>query len=181
MDHAKDRGVEKQEEQPKRSRALVVVGLILLLIAVAALIFALVQTFGPEDPYDGTAQEGQAPYKTAEEIQAELDRTVREGMFNISIVSSIEFENGEAPGKAYIENVPANKYCMRVTITEDATGQQLYQSGVLRPNQYIEDITLDVDLGPGTHQATALFTALNPETLDEVGETAAQIALVVKE
>lgn len=164
----------------KHGRGVAVVGIIAAAIAVAALVFALARTFGGNGAYDSAAVDGQAPYKTAEEIQEELDRTVRDGMFNISIVSSIDFDDALAPGKAYIENVPANKYCMRVVITEDATSDVLYESGVLRPNQYIEDIYLDKELSPGTHQATATFKALDAETLDEMGETAAQIALVIK-
>lgn len=168
-------------ERTKRSRGLMVVGIVVLVVAVVALVAALIHTFGPEDVYEGSALEGQAPYKTQDEIQAELDRVVSEGMFNISIVSSIEFEDAQAPGKAYIENVPANRYDMQVTITDDESGAVLYESGVLKPNQYIEDIYLASALAPGTHAATALFTALDPDTLEEVGETAAQIALVVKE
>ncbi len=165
----------------RRKRVALIVGIVAVLVAAAALVAALLHTFGADDVYDSAAVDGQAPYKTPEEVQEELDRVVRDGMFNISIVSSIEFASADAPGKAYIENVPANKYCMQVTITDDASGEVLYESGVLRPNQCIEDITLAKPLAPGTHQATATFTALDAETLDEVGETAAQIALVVNQ
>lgn len=168
-------------ESPKRARrVLLIVGIIALLVAAAALAFVLLG--GSQNvPYDASAIEGQAPYKSQEEIQEELDRVVDAGMFNIAIVSSIEFDSASAPGKAYIENVPANRYCMQVEITEDATGDVLYESGILKPNSYIEDITLERELAPGTHEATATFTALDPDTLEAVGETAAQIALVVKQ
>lgn len=168
-------------EKPKRARrVLLIVGIIALLAAAAALAFALFGG-GQNSAYDASAIEGQAPYKSQEEIQEELDRVVDAGMFNIAIVSSIEFDSASAPGKAYIENVPANRYCMQVEITEDATGDVLYESGILKPNSYIEDITLERELAPGTHEATATFTALDPDTLEAVGETAAQIALVVKQ
>lgn len=167
--------------QPRRTgRVLLVLGIIAVIAAALVLAFVLMHP-GAEDAYDRDAVEGQAPYKSAEEMQEELDRVVDAGMFNIAIVSSIEFERADAPGKAYIENVPANKYCMQVTIAEDATGDVLYKSGILKPNSYIEDITLERTLEPGTHEATATFTAIDPDTLEAVGETAAQIALVVKQ
>lgn len=129
--------------------------------------------------FDSNAQTGQAPYKSAEEMQAELDRTVEEGMFNISIASVIEFADGTSSGTAYIENVPGNRYNMQVTILDDATGNVLYESGVLAPNQFIEDITLAQDLEPGTYDATATFRAMDPTTYEEVGQVAAKIAINV--
>ena len=129
--------------------------------------------------FDPAARTGQAPYKTEEEMQAELDRVIEEGMFNISIASIIEFENGSAPGTAYIENVPGNRYNMQVTITDDDTGDVLYESGVLQPNQYIEDIVLTKDLDAGTYDATATFTALDPTTYEQVGQAGAKISLNV--
>ena len=112
-------------------------------------------------------------------MRAELDRKVEEGMFNISIASVIEFEDGTSNGTAYIENVPGNRYNMQVTITEDETGDVLYESGVLQPNQYIENITLTRDLDPGSYEATAMFTALDPDTFQETGQAAAKVNLEV--
>lgn len=100
-------------------------------------------------------------------------------MLNISIASTIEFADGTSEGTAYIENVPGNRYNMQVTIVDDETGETLYQSGVLSPNQYIENITLTKDLEPNTYACTANFTALDPTTFDEVGEAAAKVSIVV--
>ena len=129
--------------------------------------------------FDTNAQDGQAPYKTAEEMQAELDRVVEEGMFNISIAGAIQFDDGTSDGIAYIENVPGNRYLMQVRITEDATDEVLYESGVLKPNQFIEKIALTRDLDAGTYPATATFTALDPTSYDEVGQAAAKVTINV--
>ncbi|WP_165253145.1 flagellar protein FliS [Adlercreutzia sp. ZJ304] len=129
--------------------------------------------------FDPNAQTGQAPYKTEEEKQAELDRIVEEGMFNISIASAIQFEDGTSSGTAYIENVPNNNYDMKVTITDDVTGDVLYESGVLQPNQFIENITLTKDLDPGSYSATATFTALDKGTHEERGKAAAKVTINV--
>lgn len=129
--------------------------------------------------FDANAQTGQAPYKTDAEMQAELDRVIEEGMFNISIASVIEFENADADGTAYIENVPNNNYNMKVAITEDDTGDVLYESGVLAPNQYIEKIALAKQLEAGSYPCTATFTALDPSTYEETGQAAARITINV--
>ncbi len=156
---------------------LIVVGIVLAALAIWLLVWLF--ACNGSSLFDPTAQTGQAPYKTEEEMQAELDRTVEEGMFNISISSVIQFSDGTAQGTAYIENVPGNRYNMQVTVTDDDSGDVLYESGVLAPNQFIENIALAKDLDAGTYPATATFRALDPTTYDEVGQAAAKVTISV--
>ena len=164
---------------PKRTKRTVAVVLLIVVLAIAVWLAIWLFACNGSSLFDPNARTGQAPYKTDAEIQAELDRVVEEGMLNISIASTIEFANGTAEGTAYIENVPGNRYNMQVNIVDDETGETLYQSGVLSPNQYIENITLTKDLEPNTYACTANFTALDPTTFDEVGEAAAKVSIVV--
>lgn len=168
-------------EEPKKRRTPLYVIIALLAVLAVAAIGATGWWFGAggNDFFDAAAQGGQAPYKSQEEIIAELNRIVEEGMLNISIASLIEFDSGTSPGTAYIENVPSNKYVMRVTITLDNNGEVVYQSGGIRPDSFIETITLNQDLPAGTYPATATFAAYDPETLEEAGQAAAKITLVV--
>lgn len=166
---------------PARRRRLLFVG-VAVLVAVVAVAIALGVYFAQGTKgfkFDSNAQAGQAPYKTEEEIQAELDRIVEEGMFNISISTLIEFETGTSEGIAYIENVPGNRHHMQVTITLDETGEEVYKSDGIAPGNYVESITLSRDLDPGTYDATATFVAIDQETLEEVGRAAAKVQLVV--
>lgn len=150
-----------------------------LLVILLALLGIRSCSQGDGFSYDSNAIQGQAPYKTAEELQAELNRIVDEGMFNISIASVIRFADAQSAGTAYIENVPGNRYDMQVTITLDSDGSEVYRSGVLAPDSYIGDITLSQSLAVGEYDATATFTALNSETHEEEGKAAAKISLVV--
>lgn len=161
-----------------KKRTLLIV-LACVVVAVAAWVLIWLFACGGSSMFDPNAQTGQAPYKTDEEMQAELNRTVEEGMFNISIASVIDFEDGNDKGTAYIENVPANRYNMQVVITSDDTGEVLYESGVLQPNQYIENITLTRDLDAGSYDATATFSALDPTTYDQIGQAAAKVSINV--
>lgn len=122
---------------------------------------------------------GQVDGKSQAEIQAELDRIIEEGMFQISIASEVTMENGASEAPLQIENVPGNRYLMQVSITQDGTGELLYESGILDPNYHIQTAPLLVDLDPGVYQATAVFRALDPETEDEVGQAVAQITIRV--
>lgn len=160
-----------------RKRNRIIAGIIIVIVAIAVCIgisFALGGGF-----YDNASKEGQAPYKTDDEIQAEIDRSVEDGMLNISIASIIEFADGTSSGTAYIENVPSNKYVMKVTITLDDNDEVVYESGGIKPDSYIETIELKKDLDAGTYPATATFTAYEPDSLEEVGQAAAKITLVV--
>lgn len=160
----------------KRIAVIAALAAALVLVGVGVWWFASSQ----DDFYDGNSILGQAPYKTPEEVQAELDRIVEEGMLNISIASVIEFADGTAPGTAYIENVPGNRYLMQVALTLDDTGETVYESKAIKPDSYVESITLSSDLDAGTYPATATFTALDTESHEEVGKAAAKVTLIVK-
>ena len=132
-------GEQARSDAAGKKRTIIVV---VCCVVAALAVWLLVWLFAcnGNSLFDSNAQTGQAPYKSAEEMQAELDRQVEEGMFNISIASAIQFADGTSSGTAYIENVPGNRYNMQVVITDDATKEVLYESGVLAPNQFIEEI-----------------------------------------
>ena len=129
--------------------------------------------------FDTSAIEGRIQTMTEEEIQAELNRVVEEGMFNISIAASIIFDPETGEGQARIENVAANRYHMQVDITLDDTGETVYSSALIRPGYSIEYITLNTDLAPGVYNATATFSAITQEELQLFGQAAAQLQLYI--
>ena len=169
-----------QEPAKKKRRKAFWIGLIVALLCIALavlLVLNMLGIFGGKSKRQGTS--GQLEGKTAEEIQAELDRVVDEGMFNISIAATVMMERGDAPAELRIENVPGNRYLMRVAITLDDTGEQVYATELIEPNFHIQQDVLDVELKAGTYPATALFTAYDPATEEQVGQAAAKVAIAV--
>ena len=71
---------------------------------------------GARDP---NATVGQYEGKSEAEIQAELDKVVQEGMFNISINPDIRMTSGRAEAELRVENIPANHHLMSVTLSRD--------------------------------------------------------------
>lgn len=130
--------------------------------------------------FDESAQTGNLPGKTDEEIEAALNSVVDEGMFNISIAPEITFKDGTSKGAVRIENIEANRYHMQVAISLDDTSETVYESGAIKSGQYIESIELSEDLPAGSYHATAVFTALDQKTLEKIGTAAAKITLIIE-
>lgn len=152
-------------------------------VAVVAIVVACVLGFmafsNVGQGRDPNAALGQLEGKTPEEIQKELDRIVEEGMFNISIASSVEFADGTSEGELRIENVPNNPYLMKVEITCDDTGEAVYTSGMIEPNHHIQKARLDVDLDAGDYPCTAVFYAYGKDEEQLVGQAAAKMTVSV--
>lgn len=136
--------------------------------------------YNDEDFFDPMAVTGILPDMSEEEIQAELNRVVEEGMLNISIASDISFEDGQSKGLANISNIAANNYIFKVAVTLDDTDETVYQSGGIKPGQYIQYIELEEDLEKGEYPATAVFTAYTQDTHQIVGSAGAQLTLYVE-
>ncbi len=166
------------DAKPRQVRLAIVV-VVVAIIAFVIIALLAFRSCGRIALYDSKAEEGQLRGKTNAEIQAELDRQVDEGMFNISIASTIELYDGTSEGEFRIENVPGNHYYMSVTILNDANNDVLLQTGMIKPNQHIWEHALERDLDPGTYDCTAVFSAYDMETTEEVGEAAAKITIVV--
>ena len=165
--------------------ALIVTLCVLLAILIALLvIFVVIPTVRGDgttslDFFDPRAQSGNLPGRTQEEIQAELDKIVEEGMFNISIASIVAVNAGDDEALVRIENIAANHHNMTVTITLDGETEPIYESAGLAPGQYIEYAELTRKLEAGEYKATALFTAYDTDDLSQVGQAAAKITIVV--
>lgn len=171
-----------EQKPPKKKRgAGFYITIIIAIVALAAAGFFAFQYFDGQktSTRDPNGIIGQIDGKSEEEIRAELDRMVEEGMFNISIASQVLFDDGQSEGELKIENVPGNRYLMQVDITRDDTGELIYKSGILEPNYHIQTAKLDVDLPAGDYECTATFNALDPETEEQIGQAAARMNIRV--
>lgn len=163
----------------KRPASFYVAAALAVLVLLALLGFLWFATHDAGPARDPNAALGQLEGKTQEEIQAELDRTVAEGMLTISIASFVEFPDGQSEGELKIENAPGNHYLMKVTITRDDTGETVYESGIIEPNRHIQKAKLAVDLDAGEYPCTAVFDAYDSETEEPVGQAAAKLTIAV--
>lgn len=160
-----------------------VFALAVALAAVAAAVgigVVVTQPANLDDWFDPNASQGQFEGKSKEEIQAALNEEVAKGMMNISIAAVITFPDGSSEGEARIENIAANPMDQKVVITLKDTGETVYESKALAPDQHIQNIKLSRDLDPGEYAAVATFTGYDRETHKQTGQAAAEIVLRVE-
>lgn len=127
---------------------------------------------------EADALQGAIRQMTDEEIQQALNNIVEEGMFRISIASDIIAIEGDK-AELRIENNLQNRYVMQVSIYLDDTGEEIYSTDLIDPGYYIQEAELDKHLEPGEYAATAVFTALYPDTEEIVGTVGANVTLHV--
>ena len=112
--------------------------------------------------------------------QAALDALVAEGMLTFSINATPSMENGSGMANLLIENPPENGNRFTVTILREDTGETLFQSGYLDPEQYIGEAPLDVELTAGVYACVANFDAYRISDNAYIGRGAARITLYVR-
>ncbi len=138
----------------------------------------------PEVQYPQLEPEGNVKRGTLNDPagrQAELDAIVEEGMLTFSINATPVMKHGQAAANFLIENPPNNGNRFTVTISREDTGETIYQSGYLDPEQYIEEANLDAELPPGEYSCLAYFDAYRISDNAYIGRAAARITLYVQE
>lgn len=170
----------------KQNRLLVAaIALLLVFILLLGGLLCWFLFFRPEVKKETTggqreaeALQGSIERMSEEEIQKALDEIVEEGMFRISIASDIIVVKGDK-AQLRIENNPQNRYVMQVRLILDETGEEIYSTDLIDPGYYIQAAKLHKEPEPGKYPATAIFTALYPDTEKIVGQVGANVTLHV--
>ncbi len=176
------KGGSSKGEKPKGKRGpafwIAIVVAVVALVSAGFFAYNFFQDSGPKRNANGEL--GQLEGKTQEEIIAALNQQVEEGMLNIEINSTINMESGSGEADLGIGNAPNNLYMFNCVITDNDTGEVLYESGLLEPNYHIQRGHLTKALDAGSYPCTATFTAYDLETEEEIGKAAALVTILVK-
>lgn len=166
-------------------RLILLLFLILLLAAGAGFLVWKKVMPKPKSQYelDANALAGFLPGRSEEEIQTELNRIIAKGFFNVSINPTPVVQT-DGSMDLNIENVPANHYLMQVNVyLIDKSGKEslLYQSGIIKPGFHIESVSLSGKLpAPGKYNGRADFSALQPDTQENIGQTSATMLITLE-
>lgn len=176
----------KSPSEGNRWRDITIILLaVLLLISLTLLIvnkYIFVSGNAVEPQYiipeaNGQVFDGMLPTDNPDEILVLLQEKVDENQFAFRINANPIFNAACTKGNLRVENPARNIYCMQIELILDETGEILYDSPLLKPNQYIEHVGLSRQLDIGNHAATVRFVAIRPDTDAYMGEVAAAVTL----
>jgi len=133
--------------------------------------------------YEANVVSGDIPGKTREQRQKELDSVVEEGMLAMSMnVTPFGKTTGADRSINWMIENPSNQgKLIRVEITRDDTGEKIFETGAIRPGNYLESGPLLTPLPAGEYDCTAVFLAYQEETETLMGQAAVKIKLVLQE
>ena len=130
--------------------------------------------------WDADAEEGELTQRSEEEIQAELNKKVAQGMINISMNTAPVFSSGTEKGNLNIVNSERNNYPQVVYIVRKDTGEEIYRSGGIPVGSKVERAALAVDLPAGTYDCVAYFNSVDAGTGAILGTAGAEITVTVQ-
>lgn len=102
---------------------------------------------------------------------------------SLSNVSVADEMLADASGRcrARIENKPENGNSARVQIVRSATGEVLYESGLIDPGYYVEYINLNIELREGWYPCRVVWEFYDPATLRPAGKASQSAVLIVRD
>lgn len=100
--------------------------------------------------------------------------------FTLQINPEAIFENGQSTGSIEIVNPGTNVYPIAVDISLLSSGEVIYSSGAIYPNQFVENVALATPLVKGEYPAKATINIYDPESKEKQGITEAELTIIVK-
>lgn len=165
-----------------KKRALIIVGILLLLALTVAICYYIFtkNTAEADLLYEDNATMGIMPGIDIDQRRAELQEILDRSMIAFSVNTSPVFQDGTSEGNLLIENPGNNAKLLRVRILINETEEEVYATNFLRPGTYIESDKLDKVLEKGSYDATIYFSAYDEDTGEYIGQTGAQIVINVQ-
>ena len=130
-------------------------------------------------PKTGEAKEGHLPNMTEDAIKEQMQRAADENNFAFKINARPVFSAKSGEATLRIENPHHNIYPFVVKIFLNETGEEIYNSGGILPNHYINTAKLSKVPPKGEHGATAYIYAYDPYTNEYSGKSAVKLTLSV--
>lgn len=144
---------EQNNKKKKRNKIIAFLITLLLLLLLLTRCCSSCSNLSPSDISQGEIEWNQP--RASRDLQAEIDKAVEQGMFNVFMNTNIVFQDGNSKGNMMIQNIDTNVYPMYVEIYND--DNLLYKSDIIDPGYKIEEAKLDTVLSKGTYDCTAYF------------------------
>jgi len=173
-----------------QKKLTVILPLVLCLVLAGALVFVLTnQNSDTAEPVQAASGQPTLSYATGltvideDTMKSAVEEAINKmGQIAVSYQGQATSSNGK-DFSCYIANSQANEYDMYIGIYEgdvDENAEPLFLSGLMRPGEAFESITLDRPLDPGTHECTLSMTLVADDHQTLKGQTLLGYTLVVE-
>ena len=179
--------VEEEDKKDKKKYLLILLLLLLCTITVVSVVFVYrgirsndcgSANNGLNIGIDSNLSDGDGG-KSKEEIQAELNKKVEEGMMNVSMNTNIVLKNGKSKANLKITNKENNRYMQFVEIYTKEDNKLIYKSGGIPVGKSLNEAKLDEELKKGTYECVAYFNGVDETTNSIVGKVGVNITINV--
>lgn len=179
--------VEEEDKKDKKKYLLILLLLLLCTITVVSVVFVYRSirsndggsvNNGLNIGIDSNLSDGDGG-KSKEEIQAELNKKVEEGMMNVSMNTNIVLKNGKSKANLKITNKENNRYMQFVEIYTKEDNKLIYKSGGIPVGKSLNEAKLDEELKKGTYECVAYFNGVDETTNSIVGKVGVNITINV--
>lgn len=134
-----------------RRRKLIV---LLLLLSVGGGLFLFQKLYKPPKLMIGNAliENDLIKEMNGDEMKQFLQEKADKDYFRLSMDTTMRFENAESLGAVNIQNSPNNQYSLQVITYLAESQKKIYDSGVIKPKQYVSEGKLLKRLAKGKYK-----------------------------
>lgn len=167
---------KNQKEEKKRKK---LIWLLLLLFIIGALTWYFMQS-KPLVPLISSDLLPDVGAANEQHISERAQEIADANYFTLQINPEAIFEDGQSTGSIEIVNPGTNVYPIAVDISLLSSGEVIYSSGAIYPNQFVENVALATPLAKGEYPAKATINIYDPESKEKQGVTEAELTIIVK-
>lgn len=166
---------EQNNKKKKRNKIITFIIMLLLLLLLLTRCCSSCSNMTPSDISQGEIEWNQP--RASRDLQAEIDKAVEQGMFNVFMNTNVVFKDGNSKGNMMIQNIDTNVYPMYVEIYNN--DNLLYKSDIIDPGYKIEEAKLDTVLSKGTYDCTAYFYVTDSNKQEVQNKIGLNIKIIV--
>lgn len=178
--------VKEEKKKDKKKYLLLLLLLLLLLFTITVVSFVFIRGNKIDDivnnglsiGIDSNLSDGNGG-KSKEELQAELNKKVEEGMMNVSMNTNIVLKNGKSKANLKITNKENNRYMQFVEIYTKEDNKLIHKTGGIPVGKSLNEAKLDEELKKGTYECVAYFNGVDETTNSIVGKVGVNITINV--
>ena len=158
---------EQNNKKKKRNKIITFIIMLLLLLLLLTRCCSSCSNMTPSDISQGEIEWNQP--RASRDLQAEIDKAVEQGMFNVFMNTNVVFKDGNSKGNMMIQNIDTNVYPMYVEIYNN--DNLLYKSDIIDPGYTV--------LSKGTYDCTAYFYVTDSNKQEVQNKIGLNIKIIV--